>query len=500
MDHKYLNKMLSEMDKDLASKGMNRRDAMKLAGLTGAGMLMGATNAQASEEAEAAEEEIVKSGAKGKIVIVGGGLAGMSTAKRLTTKLDNPDITVIDPEELSVSYQPGQTLVAAGIWDIEDIKYKAVDYLPDGVKFIQEKVVDFHPQVNEVTTAEGTTVSYDYLIIATGLQLDFERIKGLEDAGRAYSTGDNTRLHKALGEDGICSIYTAEGSVKTWEEMQKYIEKAKNVKEGEEKVKFLFTHPSTPIKCGGAPKKIMYLTNSRLKEAGAREGAELTFLPNGGAMFGVPEYHDAIVGQFEREDFNVKYRHNLVEIDKENKIATFDAKWQEKGPYDPIMRDFEVYSKHEKVRIPYDFIHVTPDAVAPREVGESDLGSAKGWVPVNKETLQHIRYFNVFSLGDIAQVPMGKTGGSVRKQYKVVVDNLIAKMEGKKLEAKYAGYTVCPLITSIGTVMLAEFDWTVKPTPSFPMDPTVERWVFWLMKVYALKPMTMIGMLKTGQA
>jgi len=495
MDHKYLNKMLSEMDKDLASKGMTRRDAMKLAGLTGAGMLMGATNAQAAE----AEEKVVSSGAKGKIVIVGGGLAGMSTAKRLTTKLSNPDITVIEPEELSVSYQPGQTLVAAGIWDIDDIKYKRDDYVPDGVKIIKDKVIDFHPQAKELTTVNGTVVSYDYLILATGMHLDFERIKGLESAGRAMSSGDNSRLLNAMGDDGICSIYTAEGAEKTWAEMQKYIEKAKNAKDGK-KVQFLFTHPSTPIKCGGAPKKIMYLTNARLKEAGARDNAELTFYPNGGAMFGVPEYHDAIVGQFEREGFKWKYRHNLIEIDKENKIATFDAKWQEKGPYDPIMRDFEVFSKHEKVRVPYDFIHITPDAVAPREVGESDLGSAKGWVPVNKETLQHIRYPEVFSLGDVAQIPMGNTGGSVRKQYKVLVDNLIAKMEGKTLDSKYAGYTVCPLITSIGTVMLAEFDWTVKPTPSFPLDPTVERWIFWLMKVYALKPMTMIGMLKTGQA
>ena len=496
MDYKYLNKMLSEMDTDLASKGMSRRDAMKLAGISSAGFLMGATNAQASES----EKEIVKSGAKAKIVIVGGGLAGMSTAKRLTNQLTDPDITVIEPEELSVSYQPGQTLVAAGIWDIDDIKYNRDDYVPDGVKIIKDKVIDFHPQANELTTVNGTVVKYDYLVLATGMQLDFERIKGLEEAGRAYSSGDNTRLLNAMGDDGVTSIYTAEGSKKTWIEMQKYIEKAKNVKKGEKKVQFVFTHPGTPIKCGGAPKKIMNLTNSRLKEAGARDGADLTFYPSGGAMFGVPEYHDAIVGQFEREGYKWHYRHNLIEIDKEKKIATFDAKWQEKGPYDPIMRDFEVFSKHEKVRIPYDFIHITPDAVAPREVAESDLGSAKGWVPVNKETLQHIRYFNVFSLGDVAQIPMGNTGGSVRKQYKVLVDNLVAKMEGKELEAKYAGYTVCPLITSIGTVMLAEFDWTVKPTPFVPLDPTVERWIWWLMKVYALKPMTMIGMLKTAQA
>jgi sulfide:quinone oxidoreductase len=491
MDHKYIAKMLSKMDEDLSKQGMSRRDAMKMAGITSVGMFMGGVTSASADD----ENKTVKSNAKGKIVIVGGGLAGMSTAARLTLNLSNPDITVIEPEELSVSYQPGQTLVGGGIWDESDIAYKRDDFTPDGVKVIKEKAILFNPQENKLTTDKGTVVSYDYLILATGLHLDFERIRGLEEAGRAMSAGDNERLLKGLGDDGICSIYTAKGATKTWEQMQKYIAQAKSGK----KTQFLFTHPNTPVKCGGAPKKIMYLTNARLKEAGARENADLTFYPNGGAMFGVPEYHDAILGQFKREDFKWHYRHNLIEVDKEKKIAVFDAKWQEKGPWDPVLKDFEVIPKHEKVRVPYDFLHITPPQLAPREIAESDLGSSKGWVPVNKETLQHIRYENVFSLGDVAQVPMGKTGGSARKQYKVVVNNLIALMNGKALEAKYAGYTVCPLITDIGTVMLAEFDWTVKPTPSFPLDPTVERWMWWLMKIYLLKPMTVYGML-SGRA
>jgi len=492
MDNQYIEKMLSKMDEDLSKQGMSRRDAMKLAGLSGAGMFMGTATSASAEE-----EKIVKSDAKAKIVIVGGGLAGISTAARLTLNLSNPDITILEPEETSASYQPGQTLVAAGIWDKDDILYKRDDFVPDGVKVIKERAVFFNPQENKLTTEKGQVITYDYLILATGVQLDFERIKGLEEAGRAFSSGNNDKLLEALG-DSICSIYTAQGSTKTWEIMQKYIEQAKSGSP-DKKTQFVFTHPSTPIKCGGAPKKIVYLTNARLKEAGARENAELTFYPNGGAMFGVPEYHDAIVGQFKREGIKHHYRHNLIEVDKEKKIAVFDAKWQEKGPWDPMMKDFEVIPKHEKLRVPYDFLHIAPAQIASREIAESDLGSAKGWVPVNKETLQHIRYENVFSIGDVAQVPMGKTGGSVRKQYKVLVDNLVALMNGKKLEAKYAGYTVCPLITDIGTVMLAEFDWTVKPTPSFPLDPTVERWIFWLMKVYALKPMTMYGMM-SGRA
>ncbi len=475
------------IDAHFKNEGVSRRDAMKMFGAGGAAMLMGS--------GVATEATAGSSAVKAKILIIGGGLAGMSTAALFTNSLDNPDITVLEPTATSTSYQPGQTLVAAGLWEPSDVTYQRDDFVPSGVTLIKEKAVEFDPENNTVKTSGGKTLKYDYMVIAAGLKLDFARIQGLGLEGTITSRGDDTAVRKVVGKNGITSIYFGNGAGDTWTEMQKFIADAKSGK----KVKGIFTHPNTPIKCGGAPKKIMYLTDARLREAGARDNAELTFYPNGSKMFGVKEYHDAIVNQFEARDMKWNYRHNLIAVDPVKKIATFNRHWKEKGVWDEDLEEYSIDMKSETVEKEFDFLHITPPMKAAEEIANSPVGSSKGWVPVKKETLQHVKYPNVYALGDIAAVPMGKTGGSARKQYKVVAENIISMMNGKEPTAQYGGYTVCPLITSIGTVMLAEFDWSKKPTPSFPLDPTQERWIWWLLKVYALKPMTQYGML-SGRA
>jgi sulfide:quinone oxidoreductase len=491
--NEILEEILAEVDKH--PEIMSRRDAMKYLTVSpmAAAILAGAT---------AGATEVQASSVKGKVVIVGGGLAGMSTAARLKSSAGDLDITVIEPDPISVSYQPGQTLVGAGIWEGGDIVYNRDDKLPSGVKLIKGSVTAFDPDNNKVTVDGSQEVSYDQMIIATGLMLNYGAIEGLD--GVITSAGkDNSAVRAKIGKNGVHSIYFQDGAVDTWAGIQELIEKAKK-HTGSEKLQAVFTHPNTPIKCGGAPKKIMYLANARLEEAGVREKVELTFYPNGGKMFGVPEYHEAIVEQYKVRGFKWNYAHNLTKIDTEAKVATFNHHWKEKGAWDEDLEEYGVELKSEAVEVKYDFIHVTPPMKAPDVVAQSKIGSAKGWVPVKKETLQHVKYKNVFCLGDVVAVPMGKTGGSARKQYKVVVNNVISSLEGNQnaidnTNIKYAGYTVCPLITSIGTVMLAEFNWTKKPTPMVPLDPTQERWIWWLLKVYALKPMTVLGML-SGRA
>ncbi|MEA3369833.1 MAG: FAD/NAD(P)-binding oxidoreductase [Campylobacterota bacterium] len=491
--NEILEEILAEVDKH--PEIMSRRDAMKyltvspMAAAILAGTTAGAADVQASD-------------VKGKVVIVGGGLAGMSTAARLKNTAGDLEITVIEPDPISVSYQPGQTLVGAGIWEQGDIVYNRDDKLPSGVTLIKGSVTAFDPDNNKVIVDGKQEVPYDQMIIATGLMLNYDAIEGLD--GVITSSGkDNAATRAKIGKNGVHSIYFADGSTDTYKGIQELIEKAKT-HTGSEKLQAVFTHPNTPIKCGGAPKKIMYLTHARLEEAGVRDKVELTFYPNGGKMFGVPEYHDAIVKQYEERGMKWNYAHNLTKIDTEAKVATFNHHWKEKGEWDEDLEEYGIELKSKDVEVKYDFIHVTPPMKAPDVVAHSKVGSSKGWVPVRKETLQHVKFKNVFCLGDVVAVPMGKTGGSARKQYKVVVNNVISALEGNQTaiddtNLKYAGYTVCPLITSIGTVMLAEFNWTKKPTPMVPLDPTQERWIWWLLKVYALKPMTVMGML-SGRA
>lgn len=485
---KIIEEILGEIEKHEGV--LSRRDAMKLlaASPIAAGVLAGTTTTT---------EAFASSDAKGKIVIVGGGLAGVATAAKLTNKLSNPDITIIEPNPHSVSYQPGQTLVAAGVWQKSDITYDTANFIPKGTKWIKEMVVSFDPANNKVKTQSGMEVAYDYLVVATGLVLDFASIKGLE--GEIMSSGDNEIVRKKVGKNGVYSIYFADGAVDTYKGIQELIAKAK-AHTGSEKLQAIFTDPATAIKCGGAPKKIMYIIHDLLTKAGVRDKVEMTFCPSGDKMFGVPEYNDAIFEQFKKRGFKWEFKTNLVAIDTEKKVATFENKWLEKGEYDEDLKEYTMIPMSKNIEKKYDFIHITPPQKAPDLVGKSPIGSSKGWVPVVKETLQHVTYKNVFAIGDVAALPMGKTGGSARKEYAVLVDNLIAVMEKKeKLPAAYDGYTVCPLITSLGTVMLAEFNWTAKPTPSFPLDPTQERWIWWLLKVYALKPMTIYGML-SGRA
>ena len=178
------------------------------------------------------------------IVIVGGGNAGISIASQLLRKDSSLDIAIIDGAKKHY-YQPAWTLVGGGEFNIQDTERDEASVIPAGTTWIQQMVSGFKPEENKVTLADGTDVGYDYLVAAPGIQLNWGEIKGLKEN---------------LGKNGVCSNYSFETAPYTWECIQK-------TRGG----KAIFTNPHTPIKCGGAPQKIMYMAEDYFRKNGIRK-------------------------------------------------------------------------------------------------------------------------------------------------------------------------------------------------------------------------------------
>lgn len=469
-----MSKKIDFMDEVINKEGMSRRDALKFMGISPvAAAVIAGTGTGSITEAQASD-------AKGKIVIVGAGAGGIMAMAKLRSALSNPDITIIAPNEKHL-YQPGQVFMAAGEYTFDDIVKDNKDFIPDDVNWIKDEVQTFDADNNKLVLRSGEEVTYDYLVVATGLQYHYEWIDGL--------TKD------MIGKNGISSVYlndpekgTADGGSITWEWFNTLKEAAKT-----SKPKVIYTQPNTPIKCGGAPQKILYLSDDYLKEAGLT--ADMTFATNGGKLFGaVPSVDKELMEVVQPRYGNItnKFSHNLIAIDAENKIATFDHKYTVKGEYDEDLEEYDMISKSERVEMPYDFIHIVPPMAGVDSVANSSLawqkGSAKGWLEVDKGTLQHRRYANVFGIGDICGVPKGKTGGSARHHAPIVTANLIAQMEGKEPKEIFDGYTVCPLKTQYGKIIMAEFNYKGE-APSFPLAVQEPRWMWWAFDLYMLKPM-----------
>ncbi len=378
---------------------------------------------------------------KHQIVVVGGGSAGIAVAATLLRKNKSLDIAIVDPSDTHY-YQPAFTLVGGGAYNIDDTKRDESRCIPAGAQWIQEAVESFDPDSNTLKTTAGTAISYEYLVVCPGIQLDWNKVEGLEDT---------------IGKNGVCSNYLPEYATYTWECIQNF--KGRNA---------IFTQPPMPIKCAGAPQKIMYMAANHFQRNSV--AADINFNTSIPAMFGVPLFAAALSKTVDRYGIKVDYKSTLVAIDGDAKQAVFE------------MEDEDGNKKRETK--PFDMIHVTPPQSAPDFIKSSPLSDGGGWVEVDQATLRHGRFENVFGLGDATSTPNAKTAAAARLQAPIVAKNLLALINGETLPQKYDGYGACPLVTSHNTVMLAEFCYGGKVTPSFPLDPTKERYGYWLMKKY----------------
>ena len=389
-----------------------------------------------------------------EVVIIGGGSAGIATASSMLKRRPSLDIAIVEPSE-DHCYQPGWTMVGGGVFEAAVTRRPTASVMPKQAHWIRQAAASFQPDSSQVTLVDGSTVTYKIVIVAPGIRLAWERIEGIEET---------------LGCNGVTSNYRFDLAPYTWELVR-------GLKSG----RAIFSQPPMPIKCAGAPQKAMYLSCDAWLDRGVLNDIDVEFRNAGGVLFGVKEYVPALMEYVEKYGIDLKLNQTLIAVDGPDRKATFKTEAGEET-------------------VEFDMLHAVPPQVAPQFVADSPLANPEsGFVDIDKFTLQHVRYPNVFGVGDAGSTPNAKTAAAVRKQAPIVAVNALAALDGGQPGADYDGYGSCPLTVERGKIVLAEFGYEGKLLPTFPewmIDGTRPRKLSWLLKSEALPWIYWNGMLK----
>ncbi|XP_049783264.1 sulfide:quinone oxidoreductase, mitochondrial isoform X1 [Schistocerca cancellata] len=392
-----------------------------------------------------------------KLLVVGAGSAGCATAAMFGRLLPKHSVVLLDAAKEHY-YQPMFTLIGGGLKNFKQCVRPMNEAVPKNVTWVQDSVESFHPDKDCVRTAQGDEISYDFMVVAVGIRPNYDKIEGLKDALDCKGSG-------------VCTIYSPVYVQKTFEELKVF--KGGNM---------IFTQPSTPIKCAGAPQKIMHLAEEHLRKCNIRDKAEISFITGLPVLFSVKKYEEALKDLASQKSIHTVFEKDVKSINLGTKEVNVQS-----------TKNTEEISKYK-----FDFLHVVPPHQTPYALrGNKELADSDGYLTVNKYTLQHDVFKNVFGIGDCANLPTSKTAAAIAAQTGVLYKNLKQVMEGNKSKlAEYDGYTSCPLVTGQRKCILAEFDYDRNPLETFPVDQGKERMLFYWMKAHVLPPVYWSMMLR----
>ncbi|MCX6481474.1 MAG: FAD/NAD(P)-binding oxidoreductase [Mycobacterium sp.] len=393
--------------------------------------------------------------AKHRFLIIGGGTAGITVAARLLRK-GHTDVAVMEPSDKH-DYPAMWTLVGGGQAAAAPTERSEASVMPKKATWIRKAAAEVDPEANTVTAADGATYSYDVLVVCPGIQLDWDKTEGLTEA---------------LGRNGVSSNYRYDLAPRTWD----FIRETRSGSA-------VFMMPSGPMKCAGAPQKIAYLASDYWRKQGVLDKIDVHLVVPTPRIFGIPAIADNLDRVIADYGIHLHTSSEITAIDADARKVTVSS----------------VGESGTDTTLSFDMLHAVPRQSAPDWIKTSRLstGEPTGYFEVDKHTMQHVRYPNVFALGDAGSTPNSKTGAAIRKQAPVVVENIGSHISGRPLTARYDGYASCPIVTSTHDMLLAEFDYDFNLKPSFPvLDPTKPHRPYWYLKKYGLPFMYWNLMLK----
>ncbi|BHF78664.1 hypothetical protein SprV_0602177700 [Sparganum proliferum] len=392
-----------------------------------------------------------------RVLIAGGGCGGCAVASKLKRSMPSCDVAIIEPNDKHY-YQPAFTLVGAGLYEPSQTFIPMKQAIPMNTQWIKDSVEAFDPPANKVITATGKEITYDYLVICLGVSLRYDLLTGALDALK-----DDPR---------VCSNYSPEYMLKTFRAFEQF-------KTGTA----VFSFPNPPIKCAGAPLKAMFLFEDYLRQQKRQKDAKILYFAPTKVIFSAPKYAKSISAICDERGIKYSLGHKVCEVDHKNSqvvVENVDTK--------------------ETSTVKYDLLHIVPPMTPPEVLTKTpglSESAAPGYVTVDRTTLRHTKFPNIFSLGDCSNLPTSKTSAAIASGTPVLVENLLDVMNGGAGKvAQYDGYTSCPLITGKTKGILAEFDYDLKPRETLPFNQATERWIFGYIKRFILPPLYWDGLLR----
>jgi sulfide:quinone oxidoreductase len=385
-----------------------------------------------------------------KIVILGAGTGGTIMANKLRKVLDRNewDITIVDKDKTHY-YQPGFLFIPFGIYDRNDVIKPKTDFLPPGVNLLYQSIDRIEPEENRVLLEGGKVLNYDYLIVATGTDINPEETPGLKDQ---------------LWRKEIFDFYTLDGAVALREFFRDW-----------EGGKLVINIAEQPFKCPVAPLEFSFLADAYFTEIGIRDKVDISFVTPLSGAFTKPKASKMLGELLEEKNIRVIPDFYLESVDNDKKVIR----------------------SYDEQEVPFDVLTVVPTNMGDPMVERSGMGDDLNFIPTDKFTLQSKKHDNIFVLGDASDIPTSKAGSVVHFASDVVYENLLSAIEGRPLNAQFDGHSNCYIETGFGKGSIIDFNYDTEPLPgTFPLPgigpfgllqntklnhygKVLFRWIYW---------------------
>ena len=359
-----------------------------------------------------------------RIVILGGGVGGTLTAnllvKKLRRRIDRGEVEIIVVDATGEhTYQPGFMYIAMGGERAANLHRPERGLLDKRVTLVVGEVERVDTTERLVTLADGLSLGYDQLVLATGSRIVPESIEHFD-----------TEAHH---------FYTAEAAARLRATLDRF-----------DGGRIVIGIAGMPYKCPPAPLEVAFLLEAELRDRGMRGRTSIDFCSPIGRAFTIESVSEMATPILEARHIELHTFFNVEAIDPERKVV-LSLEGEELG---------------------YELLILVPPHKGQQFLMDSGLAPAPGgWLPTDRRTLRVAGYDDIYALGDATDLPLSKAGSTAHFEAPVVAERIAAAVEGRAPAGKhvdYNGRVMCFFEIGDGKGTLLQFDYDHPPRPPKP--------------------------------